>query len=225
MKYNKFLFKSTLFMMLFYVVGVLSSFLLHMLWLKHTPIEDMLYPITQMISWILTSYIFFIDMNNNMISRLVINGATRAKIWLAKGVTVISASLIMIVIQAAAIIAANGSLNGCHEAIKNVSVITLLLMTFIGSLTGSLSVIIRNMSVVVILVFAYISPWTYSIVASFCERSAHSIIKNNPFYLLLKMTNTGVLDKTGIIFCCATAAVLWLISFVIIQRMELKEDN
>lgn len=221
MKYNKFLFKSTLFMMLFYIVGVLSSFLLHMLWLKHTPIEDMLYPVTQMISWIVTSYIFFIDMNNNMISRLVINGATRAKIWLAKGVTLIFTSLIMIVIQAAAIIAANGS----YEAIKNVSVITFLLMTFIGALTGSLSVIIRNMSVVVILVFAYISPWTYSIVASFCERSTHSMIKNNPFYLLLKMTNTGVLDKTGIIFCFATSAVLWLISFVIMQRMELKEDN
>lgn len=225
MKYNKFLFKSTFFMMLFYVVGVLSSFLLHMLWLKQIPIENMLYPITQMISWLVTSYIFFIDMNNNMISRLVINGATRAKTWLSKGVTVIFASLIMIVIQAAVIIAANGSLNGSYEAIKNVSVITLLLMTFIGALTGSLSVIIRNMSVVVILVFAYISPWTYSIVASFCERSAHSMIKNNPFYLLLKMTNTGVLDKTGIIFCCATAAVFWLISFVIIQRTELKEDN
>lgn len=225
MKYNKFLFKETLFVIILYIVGVFGSYMIHTLWLKNTPIESLLYSTTQIAVWLITSYIFFVDMNNNMISRLIINGGSRAGIWISKAVTIILAALMMIIIQVVAIIAANGGLNDCSEALINVSVITLILTTFIGALTALLCVIIRNMSVVVILIFAYISPWTYAMIANFCETSNFTIIKKNPFYLLLKMTNTGVLDKTGIIFCCATAAVFWLISFVIIQRMEFKEDN
>lgn len=225
MKYNKFLFKETLFVIILYIVGVFGSYMLHTLWLKNTPIESMLYSTTQTAVWLITSYIFFVDMNNNMISRLIINGGSRAGIWISKAITVILAALMMIIIQIVAIIAANGGLNGCSETLINVSVITLILTTFIGALTALLCVIIRNMSVVVILIFAYISPWTYVMIANFCEKSNFTIIKKNPFYLLLKMTNTGMLDKIGIILCCATAVVFWLISFVIIQRMELKEDN
>ncbi len=225
MKYNKFLFKETMFVLLLHIVGVLGCFLLHKLFFKDTPIESMLYSITQTIVWIVTSYIFFVDINNNMISRLVINGGTRAKIWCCKGITVVFAALMMIIFQAAAIIADNEKLSGCYHALTHVSVITLLLMTFIGALTALLYVIIRNMSVVVIMIFAYISPWTYVMVANYCEKSSSAIIKKNPFYLLLKMANTGAFDKIGIILCCITAIVFWLISFIIIQRIELKEAN
>ena len=225
MKYTKFLFKETLFVIILYIVGVFGSYMLHTLWLKNTPIESLLYSTTQTAVWLITSYIFFVDMNNNMISRLIINGGTRAGIWISKGITVILAAIMMILVQTVAIIAANGGLNDCSEALINVSVITLILTMFIGALTALLCVIIRNMSVVVILIFAYISPWTYVMIANFCEKSNLMIKKKNPFYLLLKMTNTGIFDKTGILLCCATAVVCWIISFVIIRRMELKEDN
>lgn len=225
MKYTKFLFKETLFVIILYIVGVFGSYMLHTLWLKNTPIESLLYSTTQTAVWLITSYIFFVDMNNNMISRLIINGGTRAGIWISKGITVILAAIMMILVQTVAIVAANGGLNDCSEALINVSVITLILTMFIGALTALLCVIIRNMSVVVILIFAYISPWTYVMIANFCEKSNLMIIKKNPFYLLLKMTNTGIFDKTGILLCCATAVVCWIISFVIIRRMELKEDN
>ena len=225
MKYTKFLFKETLFVIILYIVGVFGSYMLHTLWLKNTPIESLLYSTTQTAVWLITSYIFFVDMNNNMISRLIINGGTRAGIWISKGITVILAAIMMILVQTVAIIAANGGLNDCSEALINVSVITLILTMFIGALTALLCVIIRNMSVVVILIFAYISPWTYVMIANFCEKSNLMIIKKNPFYLLLKMTNTGIFDKTGILLCCATAVVCWIISFVIIRRMELREDN
>ena len=225
MKYTKFLFKETLFVIILYIVGVFGSYMLHTLWLKNTPIESLLYSTTQTAVWLITSYIFFVDMNNNMISRLIINGGTRAGIWISKGITVILAAIMMILVQTVAIIAANGGLNDCSEALINVSVITLILPMFIGALTALLCLIIRNMSVVVILIFAYISPWTYVMIANFCEKSNLMIIKKNPFYLLLKMTNTGIFDKTGILLCCATAVVCWIISFVIIRRMELKEDN
>ena len=225
MKYTKFLFKETLFVIILYIIGVFGSYMLHTLWLKNTPIESLLYSTTQTAVWLITSYIFFVDMNNNMISRLIINGGTRAGIWISKGITVILAAIMMILVQTVAIIAANGGLNDCSEALINVSVITLILTMFIGALTALLCVIIRNMSVVVILIFAYISPWTYVMIANFCEKSNLMIIKKNPFYLLLKMTNTGIFDKTGILLCCATAVVCWIISFVIIRRMELKEDN
>ena len=225
MKYTKFLFKETLFVIILYIVGVFGSYMLHTLWLKNTPIESLLYSTTQTAVWLITSYIFFVDMNNNMISRLIINGGTRAGIWISKGITVILAAIMMILVQTVAIIAANGGLNDCSEALINVSLITLILTMFIGALTALLCVIIRNMSVVVILIFAYISPWTYVMIANFCEKSNLMIIKKNPFYLLLKMTNTGIFDKTGILLCCATAVVCWIISFVIIRRMELKEDN
>ena len=225
MKYTKFLFKETLFVIILYIVGVFGSYMLHTLWLKNTPIESLLYSTTQTAVWLITSYIFFVDMNNNMISRLIINGGTRAGIWISKGITVILAAIMMILVQTVAIIAANGGLNDCSEALINVSVITLILTMFIGALTALLCVIIRNMSVVVILIFAYISPWTYVMIANFCEKSNLMIIKKNPFYLLLKMTNTGIFDKTGILLCCATAVVCWIISFVIIRRMERKEDN
>lgn len=225
MRYNKFLFKETLFVLLLYIVGVAGSCIIHNLWLGNTPIETFLYSITQTVSWLITSYIYFVDMNNNMISRLIINGGTRSGIWLSKGITVILASIMMIIIQFIAVFASNGISDVSAETLIDISVITILLTTFIGALTALLCVIIKNMSVVVILIFAYISPWTYVMVANFCEKSNLVIIKKNPFYLLLKMANTGVIDKTGIILCCITAVISWLVSFVIIQRTELKEEN
>lgn len=225
MKYNKFLFKNTLFLVILYVLSIAGTFLIHMFLLKDTPLKSLLLSTMQTSAWLITSYIFFIDMNNNMISRLIINGGSRSGIWLSKGLAVIIAAVMMTAVQAAAIIIDNGSLKGCYESLFNVSVLTLLVTLFLGTLTALLCVLIKNMSVVIILIFAYVSPWTYSLVANYCEKSSSYIIKNNPFYSLLKMSNTGTFDKTGMIGCCLTGAVLWLISFVIMQRKELKEDN
>jgi len=225
MKYNKFLFKETLFLVILYVLSITGTFLIHMFLLKDTPLKSLLLSTMQTSAWLITSYIFFIDMNNNMISRLIINGGSRGSIWLSKGLMILLTAVMMTAVQAAAIIIDNGSLNGCYESLFNVSVLTLLVTLFLGALTALLCVLIKNMSVVIILIFAYVSPWTYSLVANYCEKSSSYIIKNNPFYSLLKMSNTGTFDKTGMIGCCLTGAVLWLISFVIIQRKELKEDN
>ena len=225
MRYNKFLFKETLFLILLYIVGIAATFIMHSLWFKEEPLSNMLISTTQTSAWLITSYIFFIDMNNQMISRLIINGGTRSKIWISKAITVILTAVVMTSIQAAVIIIDRGGLSGCSDQIIQVSVMTLLLTTFIGALTALLCVLIKNMGVVVMLVFAYICPWTYIIAANYCEKSKHLFIKSNPFYSLLKMSNTGILNKMSIILCCITGLVLWAVSLVIIQRKELKEDN
>lgn len=225
MRYNKFLLKETLFLVLLYILGIAATFTVHALWFKEEPISDMLISTTQTAAWLITAYIFFIDMNNKMISRLIINGGTRSGIWISKAITVVLTAVVMTAIQTAAIIIDRGGLSGCSDQIIKVSVMTLLLTTFIGALTALLSVLIKNMSVVVILIFAYICPWTYIMAANYCEKSKHLFIKSNPFYSLLKMSNTGMLNKMGIILCCVTGLALWVVSFVIIQRKELKEDN
>ena len=225
MRYNKFLFKETLFLIILYVFGIAATFIMHALWFKDEPISDMLISTTQTAAWLITSYIFFIDMNNKLISRLIINGGTRSKIWVSKAITVVLTAVVMTAIQTAVIIIDRGGLSGCSDQIIKVSVMTLLMTTFIGALTALLSVLIKNMGVVVILIFAYICPWTYIMAANYCERSKHLFIKSNPFYYLLKMSNTGTLTKMGIILCCITGLALWFVSFIIIQRKEQKEDN
>lgn len=225
MRYNKFLLKETLFLILLYVLGVAASFILHMFVFKEAALSDLLISTTQTSAWLITSYIFFIDMNNRMISRLIINGGTRFGIWISKGITVIITAFMMIIIQSVAIIIDNGSLSGCAEDILKVSVLTALLTTFIGALTALLCVLIKNMSVVVILVFAYVCPWTYMMAANYCEKSKLDFVIQIPFYSLLKMSNTGTFDKTGVILCCITGLVLWTVSLVIIQQKELKEEN
>lgn len=224
MRYNKFLFKKTLFLILIYIFGIAGAFLIHMFLLQETPLKSLLLSTTQTSAWLMTSYIFFIDMNNNMISRLIINGGTRTGIWLIKGVTVLLAAVLMTAVQAAVLVADNGRFEGSLEPIFTVTVLTFMVTMFLGALTALLCVLVKNMSVVIILIFAYVSPWTYALVANICEKSHTVIIKQNPFYLLLKMSNTGILDKTAVIGCGLTGMILWIISFVMIRRKELKEN-
>lgn len=225
MKYNKFLFKETLLMIIMYIGVVSGIFLMHMLWLKDMPLEKLLLPATLTAAWLMTSYIFFIDMNNNMISRLIINGGTRSGIWLSKFTVIGIAAVFMSAVQTAAIVIENGSFEGCFRTILNVTLITILSAMFLGALTALLSVLIKNMSVVVILIFAYVCPWTYAMAANCCERSKSVIIRSNPFYSLLKMANTCTFSKAGIIGCCLTGLLIWIASFMMIRRKELKENN
>lgn len=225
MKYNKFLFKESIFLIILYLFSIAGSFAIHIVWFKESPLENLLFAATQTAAWIITSYIYFIDMNGNMISRLIINGGTRSGIWLSKALTTVLAAVFMIIIQSAVLLADRGSLNQSSDAIIKVLAVTVLLMTFVGSFTAFLSVVIKNMSVVVILIFAYICPWTYAVAANFCERSSIGLVRKNPFYMLLKMSNSGMIERTAVISCAVTAAVLWIASLAIVRRLELRNDN
>lgn len=225
MRYIAFLLKKLRIPLLIYIVCLVLFYMAYIKWLDDLEFSAFILPLCKTALWLVSSYIFFVDISNNMISRLIIGGGTRLGIWSGKAISIMITSLIFVLTHSVFIIIDKGGFSGYGDIITTVSVITVMMAVCLCGITALLCVIIKNMSAVTVILFCYLSNWTFSLMANGFERSDSRFIRENPFYLWLKIVKTSSYKASQIAVCVCTGIVLWFISLLIMQRKELKEEN
>lgn len=225
MTYVKFLLKNTIsvyFLLSYILIALLASFLGEKVF-SGVSLVQLLSGINMYCAFFLVIYTYYIDTNNNMISRLVMNGGSRYQIWGSKLGAVMISVAVLIAIQFIVVTFRDGMSQATSIEFGKSAILQLQMTLFMTTVTSVLYLITKNGNAVMFILFLYISPLCYSVLYGIFENSKYLILRKNPFYLNLKMYKSFDISVENIVIVVASGVFLWLCSFLCFLKMDLKK--
>lgn len=171
--------------------------------------------------WIVVSYVYYFDMNRNMVSRLIINGGKRDIIWINKLIAILIVlsltSVISAVIRTKSVLEINLLQDLIYDIMRR-----MVLGVVVNSIMSLGCMIINNISVIVMVLYIYLSPWMNMVLVNQCSNSNNILLKNNPLYLAIKLYNNKTCEYEDIIIVLVFFISLWCVSLFMFRRKEFR---
>lgn len=224
MRYFGFLLKNNL---LIIVLSCLSTFAL--LGILESEIHDIqldkLFLMLNLIwLWMFVSHTYWVDLSNNMIAKLLVNGGNRKSIWMAKPVASMLNAILLVMIEVVLILYVRGFDFISRNMVIHTLLLSFLMVFWMVGIISLGSVLFKSPIIIIIASFIYITPYTYYVLDYIFGNTDYNLISINPFYEMLRMYNQNDIKAESVCFVLVLGSLLWIISFVIYNKKEYRNN-
>lgn len=174
--------------------------------------------------WIFVSHTYWVDLSNNMIAKLLVNGGNRIFIWVAKLFASMLNAIPLAMLEVILILYVRGFDSISCDMVINTLLLSFLMVFWLVGIISLGSVLFRNTIIIIIASFIYVTPYTYYLLDYIFGNSNYKIFSKNPFFEMLRMYNEIDIKAGSVCLVLVTSSLFWLISFDIHNKKEYRNN-